>query len=206
MSGSAAIQALIAAKQKQQKKRALSNKEEKKLKKLESILAHLKRKENVQNRKLQTWLTKDEYREIEEGWADQKALRAEITDKPEVLLRYEMMLKRAIFTYNRAEGMSRKKNKNTASSLYNKSEGQFDDAFEFLHENITLDPSLAQWLDREVDISPNGNLSLSLVGMPRVITSRSLDKETGGLETAKMTKTEVKASVVERAIDKLKYG
>ena len=59
VSGSAAIKALIAAKQKQQKARVLTDKDAKRLKKIEGILAQFKRKENVQNRTLQTWLTKD---------------------------------------------------------------------------------------------------------------------------------------------------
>jgi hypothetical protein len=205
MSGSAAIQALIAAKQAQRKKRVLTNAEKKRLQKLEGLLEQLKRKENVQNRTLKTWLTPSEYGEIDDSWNEQKVLRAEIKDKPAVLLRYEKMLKKAIFTHNRAEGMSGKGNSKAASNLHNMAEAQCEKALEFLHENVTLNPSLVQWLDRDVDISPNGNLSLSPVGMPRVITSRSLDKETGGLETAKMTKVEVKASVVERAIDRLKF-
>ena len=84
-------------------------------------------------------------------------------------------------------------------------EAHFDGTLEFLHENITFDPALAQWLDRDLDISPNGNLILSPVGMPRVITSRSLDKETGGPVIAKMTKTEVKASVVV-ALKRFRWG
>lgn len=58
VSGSAAIRALIAAKQKQQQKRVLLDDDVKRLNKLEGILAQLKRKENVQNRQLQTCNTR----------------------------------------------------------------------------------------------------------------------------------------------------
>ena len=185
--------------------RTVSPDEKRRLARLVGILDRLKRKENVQNRALQTWLTAAEYNAIEDRWAEQRAIRADIKDKPSVLLRYEAMLKKAIFTHNRAEGLSSKGNSTTASNLYNMAEAQFETALEYLHENVTLDASLTLWLDRDVDISPNGNLSLSPVGMPRVITSRSLDKEIGGLETAKMTKIEVKEAVVERAIDAIMY-
>ena len=42
-------------------RRTLTAEEQRRLTKLKSIAARLKRGENVQNRQLQTWLTQDEY-------------------------------------------------------------------------------------------------------------------------------------------------
>jgi hypothetical protein len=63
---------------------------------------------SLQNRQLQTWLTEDEYAQIDAGWKKQLELRKELKDKPSDLKRYEKKLKRATFHYNRAEGYSSK--------------------------------------------------------------------------------------------------
>ena len=49
-------------------RRALTCEEAKRLAKLEAIADKLKRGENVQNRQLKTWLSKDEYAQIEAEW------------------------------------------------------------------------------------------------------------------------------------------
>ena len=81
----------------------LTAREAKRLKKLEAIADKLERGENVQNRQLQTWLSKEEYQELEYDWQEQLELRDELKDKPRELKRYEEKLKQATFNYNRAE-------------------------------------------------------------------------------------------------------
>jgi hypothetical protein len=48
---------------------------------LEAIAEKLKRQENVQNRQLQTWLSEDEYAQLEYEWNAQLELREERKDK-----------------------------------------------------------------------------------------------------------------------------
>lgn len=57
----------------------------------------------MQNRQLQTWLSEDEYEQLEYEWQEQLELREEIKDKPNELKRYEEKLREATFNYNRAE-------------------------------------------------------------------------------------------------------
>ena len=76
-------------------RRKLSAEEIKRLNKLESIADKLKRGENVQNRQLQTWLSEDEYEQLEYEWQEQLELRNELKDKPSDLKRYEEKLKQA---------------------------------------------------------------------------------------------------------------
>jgi hypothetical protein len=102
-------------------RRKLSAEETKRLAKLEAIAEKLKRGENVQNRQLQTWLSDDEYAQIEAEWNEQLELRSELKDKPSELKRYEDKLKQATFNYNRAEGYSSKGKHSTAKKFYNKS-------------------------------------------------------------------------------------
>jgi hypothetical protein len=69
-------------------RRNLTAVEAKRLAKLEAIADKLKRGENVQNRQLQTWLSDDEYAQIEVEWKEQLELRGELKDKPSELKRY----------------------------------------------------------------------------------------------------------------------
>ena len=49
----------------------LTAEEERRLSKLEAIVSKLKRGENVQNRQLQTWLSEDEYAQVDIEWQEQ---------------------------------------------------------------------------------------------------------------------------------------
>ena len=78
-------------------RRTLTAEEERRLSKLEAIVFKSKRGENVQNRQLQncqlqTWLSENEYVQIEVEWQEQLELREEIKDKPSELKRYEKKL------------------------------------------------------------------------------------------------------------------
>ena len=95
----------------------LTAEETKRLAKLEAISEKLKRGENVQNRQLQTWLSGDEYAQIEVEWQEQLELRSELKDKPSELKRYEEKLREAAFNYNRAEGYSTKGKYGTATKF-----------------------------------------------------------------------------------------
>jgi len=69
-------------------RRELTTEETKRLKKLEGIADKLKCGENVQNRQLQTWLSEDEYKQLEYEWQEQLELRSELKDKPSDQKRY----------------------------------------------------------------------------------------------------------------------
>ena len=84
-------------------RRKLTSEEEKRLAKLEAISEKLQRGENVQNRQLQTWLSEEEYVQLENEWQEQLELRSELNDKPNDLKRYEEKLREATFNYNRAD-------------------------------------------------------------------------------------------------------
>ena len=58
--------------------RKLIAEEAKRLSKLEIIADKLKRGENVQNRQLQTWLTEDEYAQVDIEWQEQLEIREEL--------------------------------------------------------------------------------------------------------------------------------
>ena len=155
----------------------------------------------MQNRQLQTWLTAEEYAEFEALWAEQRELRAELKRKPSSLVEYEALLKRGLFAEAKAEGYKRSNAKSKARA-HNDAQRHYEVAIEFLLEQLQMDPSLAQWIDRNVSDSATDATALCGSAMPRCVTSRSLDRGTGGLQIALQSKNEVKIAVVERALER----
>ncbi|MDB2547341.1 hypothetical protein N9X47_00030 [Porticoccaceae bacterium] len=180
-------------------RRKLAKDETTKLAKLEGIAEKLKRGEHVQNRQLQTWLSEDEYAQVDIEWQEQLEIREELKDKPSELKRYEEKLKQATFYYNRAEGYSSKGKKVAALSAAAKCESLCEDALEILQEIVATDASLQIWFDRNLDFGHGSLIDASLGNLPRLVTSRSIEKLCDDSRLVK--KIDVKISVVERAID-----
>ena len=63
----------------------LSKTEQNRLAKLNAMLDELTRRENVQNRRLATWLTEEGYESFESDWESQQQIREELQDKPSEL-------------------------------------------------------------------------------------------------------------------------
>jgi hypothetical protein len=122
--------------------------------------------------------------------------------KPKEFKRFEGKLKQAIFNCSRAKGYSTKGNHSTAKKIHNKSESFCEEALEILQELVHSDASIQKWFDRALDFDAAGDLGLTPVAMPRVITSRSLDKQSADMRV--MSKCEVKRSIVEMAISRLR--
>ena len=179
-------------------RRKLTSEETKRLHKLTGIADKLKRGENVQNRQLQTWLSEEEYEQLEYEWQEQLELRDELKDKPRELKRYEEKLKQATFNYNRAEGYSSKGKHSTAKKFYDKSETLCEDALEILQEILHYDSTLRVWFDRDISFEVGGDLSADIVSLPRLVTSRSNEKLS---DDSRLTrKQSVKLAAIERAM------
>ncbi|MDC0461712.1 hypothetical protein OAM34_01745 [Alphaproteobacteria bacterium] len=179
-------------------RRILSAQETKRLNKLKAISDKIRRGENVQNRQLQTWLSEEEYEQLEYEWKEQLELRSELKDKPSDLKRYEEKLREATFNYNRAEGYSSKGKHNTAKKFYDKSESLCEDALEILQEILYSDSTLRVWFDRDISFEVGGDLSADIVSLPRLVTSRSHEKLSA--DSRLTNKQNVKLAVVERAM------
>ena len=179
-------------------RRKLISEEIKRLTKLEALADKLKRGENVQNRQLQTWLSEDEYAQVDIEWQEQLELRNELKDKPSELKRYEDKLKEAIMMRNRSDAYHRKGKKSAAYKLDSKCESLCEDALEILQEIVAVDASLQILFDRYLDFGHGSLIDASLGNLPRLVTSRSVDKLSDDSRLVK--KIDVKISVVERAI------
>ena len=93
----------------------------------------------VQIRQLQTWVSEDEYAQVDIEWKELLELREELKEKPADSKRYEEKLKQATFYYNRAEGYGSKGKHTTAKTFYSKSERLCEDASETLQEVLHYD-------------------------------------------------------------------
>ena len=152
----------------------------------------------MQNRQLQTWISEDEYEQLEYECQEQLELREELKDKPSDLKRYEEKLREANFDYNRAEGYSSKDKHSTAKKFYDKSESLCEDALEILQEILHYDSSLRVWFDRDISFEVGGDLSADFASLPRLVMSRSHEKL--GSDSRVTSKQSVKLAVVERAM------
>ena len=179
----------------------LSKTEQNRLAKLNLMLDELIRGKNVQNRRLATWLTEAEYEGFKSDVESQQQIREELNDKPDELKRYEDKLKKAIFNYSRAEGYSTKGKHSTAKKFYNSSESHCEDALEILQEIVEADASLHMWFDRGLDFGHGSLVDAQLGNLPRVVTSRSFDRQTS--DNRLLSKREVKIAAVEWAISAL---
>ena len=183
---------------KENPRRTLTADEKRRLTKLEAVAEKLRRGENVQNRQLQTWLNTDEYEQIAVEWDTQKLFREELKDKPSELTRYQDKLKEAIMMRNRSDDYHRKGKKSAAYKLDSKCESLCEDALEILQEIVAADASLQIWFDRNLDFGHGSLIDASLGNLPRLVTSRSIEKLRDDSRLVK--KIDVKISVVERAI------
>ena len=179
-------------------RRKLAKDETTKLAKLEGIAEKLKRGEHVQNRQLQTWLSADEYEQIAVEWDTKKLFKEELKDKPTELKRYEVKLKEATMMRNRSDAYHRKGKKFAAYKLDSKCESLCEDALEILQEIVAADASLQIWFDRHLDFGHGSLIAASLGNLPRLVTSRSIEKLSDDSRLVK--KIDVKIGVVERAI------
>ena len=179
-------------------RRTFTAEEQKRLAKLEGIVERLTRGENVQNRQLQTWLSENEYEQVDIEWQEQLELREELKDKPSELKRYEDKLKEAIMMRNRSDAYHRNGKKSAAYKLDGKCESLCEDALEILQEIVAADASLQIWFDRNLDFAHGSLIDASLGNLPRLVTSRSIEKLSDDSRLVK--KIDVKIGVIERAI------
>jgi hypothetical protein len=103
-------------------------------------------------------------------------------------------LKEAIMMRNRFDAYHRRGKKSASYKLDSKCGSLCEDALEILQEIVAADASLQIWFDRNLDFEHGSLIDASLGNLPRLVTSRSIEK----LRLVK--KIDVKISVVECAI------
>ena len=186
---------------KNRKPSELSKTEQNRLAKLKAMLETLRRKINVQNRQLATWLIEEEYEIFESDWESQQQIREELKEKPDELKRYENKLHQATFNDSKAERYRKRGNNYKSTKFRNLSESHCEDALEILQEIVDADASLQMWFDRGLDFGHGSLVDAQLGNLPRVVTSRSQDTQKA--DSRLMSKREAKIAAVEMAISAL---
>jgi hypothetical protein len=197
----AQIQSLLKGDEKKRVLRELDKTQEKRAKSLEKYLHRLQTGQHVQNRALEKWLSEDEFNSIDQIWELEQAKVAHWKDKPQAVIDYETLLKRADFQRNRSESYADKNNRQQAREFEQLSQSSYERALEYLEGQVGLDPSLHGWFDRSLDWD---DFNLDVDSVPRCITSRSLSKQGDGFDS-KMSIAQIKLQVVQQALDDLRY-
>jgi tetratricopeptide (TPR) repeat protein len=167
-----------------------TDKAQKRLENLQRLIKRLEQGEHIQNRTIKTHLTEEQYNNMLKAWEEQQSIRKDLKEKPEAIKNYENLLRKAQFVHNKAESKRFK-----GKGLHYEAEAKYERALEHIQEQIGLDPELLIWLDR----NPFDDVSLDPIGIPRVITSKSLDRVRVENIT-KMSKAEVKIKALQQAI------
>lgn len=177
-------------------RKKLSEYDLKRYDKLTGILAKLKAGEKVYTSDLQRWL-KDDYAGIAADWEEEMTYRALLADIPQDLKDYEAKLKRGDMFANRRDG--KRKAQNKASVMDDFADKAFDEAADCLREILEENPSYVRYLDRNVSLESGAVNSIGHceIGIPRLITSRSIHRQGVSVSDKKRTKNDIKIAVVE---------
>ena len=167
---------------------------------MESALCRLKRGENVQNRDLKAWLGAERYAIFEAMQREQVELRDGLENKPAEIVEYERRLKAAVFADNKAEGYSARRKFDAALKARHKAEQLFEQTLEYLQEIVAEDASLRDWFDRDTAWTIDGEAGANAVSMPKVVTSKSKAKKSGGMLVRKQSTREMKIYAIEIAL------
>ena len=179
----------------------MQHSDDKRRDRLNALHKRLQAGKHVQNRDLETWLTDDEFAAYLAEVGDQRALRSDVEEKPEQIVRYEQLFQQARLMENRAEGYSTRGNFKQAKIFRAKADAAYERLLEHYNEILAGDFSLTEWFDRSVDFDPENAPSLVAECMPQVITSRSLNNASQPMNRRLMvSRNEIKLRAVEAAI------
>jgi len=159
---------------------------------LGQIEQKLREGKHVQNRTLETWLTADEFAEIDKRWQQQQLMRSGSKLKPDSVKEYEAMLKKAQFYDAKARGEEERGNAAAAKASRDMSQTKLSELLIYLQNNSANDLVFLTWLDRDI---PTSTDNLTLQDMPRSITSTGKD-----VRVQRQSISEIKIAVVQGAL------
>lgn len=176
------------------------------------LIGRLKAGESIAARDFRSALTVNEYAGYVQMRDRQKAERATATEKPESVVEYERLLKRADFLHNKSEHYSTSEklsgNKDRtgvryATSYWNEAQTAYESALTYLQDEYERDMSLEMWFDRQLRFGLDGDLGLNPESVPRSIVSRSRHStnrkmHVHGMQTADEHKLEVLKGALKR--------
>lgn len=182
-------------------------------KRIKELMRMLEKGLDVLPRDFNNAVGKDFAKLYKQRWAEQQELRK--MEVPSAVKEYEQMLQEAVMWHGRLDSYSGRNpkvgklivnRKQVMDDMKNKTDGLFERAYEKLQEIIATDKTLVMWFDRDIDFSFGSDISLDSDGMPRVITSKSVNNLAQGQLQALhgwKTKAQVKLDVMALALEEL---
>jgi hypothetical protein len=186
--------------------------EEKRVQRLRELIGRLDDDQDVAVRDMKAALTTSEYESYCQNWQGIKEFEADQKLKPDAIKKYEKLLKKAQFLYNKGEGYSAsisrsqvrsKDGRRAAEVWHERAEIAFGKALERLEELVGFEPSLHEWFDRRLDFGADGNLGPSPGSMPMVKTSRSRENLMADAQPGVQSKRSLKRYALQQALESL---
>lgn len=172
-----------------------------KISRMKELIYRLEKGETVSNRSLSRVLSGEQMNALVNDWVDEKASRKVL--KPKAIVKYESLVKTAIFLYGRGDRMCFIKSPaHKIKVMFHKADHAFEQAIEFITEAIQNDGSLRPWLDRDIK-----DARCDPIGIPRVIGSSSFEcQNKAKVPFLTFTKRQLKIQALENALQKLESG
>lgn len=161
-------------------------------------------------RDMQSVLTDKQFEDYKRLWNEQRDLREDTKSKPAAVVRYEQLLKEALFEYSKADAQSRARvsgrreiGKQTVGQGFGRATTLFERLIEYLEEQVTADSGLCIWFDRTLYFGADGDIAPDPDRVPRVVTSKSRERRGDGRLAGAQRKREVKMAALEWALNDL---
>ncbi|MBE1290098.1 MAG: hypothetical protein GJ679_08850 [Rhodobacteraceae bacterium] len=162
---------------------------------LAELLEKLNHGKHIQNRTLQTHLTKEQFAAMEAAWAQQMLIRSGSKQKPAVIKQYETLLNRVQLQDVKAKELLKRGHLEGAKQLDDQVAAKLTALLNFIREAVSEDDTMEAWLDRPL---PASAAVVSLDAMPRCITSTSKSSL-----VVRKTKTDIKWEAIQAAMREL---
>lgn len=169
-----------------------------KVKRISTLIERLENHETVSYRSLERVLTAKQIKVLEDEWVEERASRKVV--KPKAILKYQALVKTAIFLNGRMETMCHLKSPHhKIKAMAHKADSAFEQAIEFITEAIQNDGQLRAWIDRDVSEATCGP-----IGIPRVIGSSSFECQSKSkYPFLVLTKRHLKLGALNAALEEL---
>ena len=159
---------------------------------LAELLEKLNDGKHIQNRTLQTHLTKEQFASMEAAWAQQMLIRSGSKQKPAAVKQYEALLSRLQLQDVKAKDLLKRGYLEGAKQVDEQVTAELAALLKYIREAVIEDAAIEAWLDRPL---PPSATVVSLDAMPRSITSTSKSST-----VIRKTKTDIKRDAIEAAM------
>lgn len=162
---------------------------------LAELLEKLSDGKHVQNRTLQTHLTKGQFAAMEAAWAQQMLIRSGSKQKPDAIQQYEAQLSRVQLQDVKAKDLLKRGHLEGAEQIREQCKTELAALLNFIREAVAEDDAIEEWLDRPLSASAP---TVTIDAMPRSITSTSKSSV-----VMRKTKTDIKWEAIQAAMREL---